>query len=97
MKSNSSITADEKNLLEYLYEKANDIVDYCHRNNIIVPCSISVQPDYRYMGEAFDYRRADFTEYYESGKIKRIVSVSYNHYTGKTEMDESKYEDENNE
>lgn len=97
MKSNNSITADEKDLLEYLYGKACDIVDYCHRNNITVPCSISVEPDYRHKGEAFDYRRADFTEYYESGKIKRIASISYNHYTGKAGIDESIYEDKEDE
>lgn len=97
MKSNNSITADEKNLLEYLYEKANDIVDYCHRNGMIVPCSILVEPDYKYEDGTFDYRQADFTEYHDSGHVKRIVSISYNHCTGKAGINESKYEDETNE
>ena len=93
MKSSSSITADEKNLLDYLYGKACDIVDYCHRNNIIVPCSISVQPDYKFEDKTFDYRSADFSEHNDSGHVKRIVSISYNHCTGKVGIDESIYED----
>lgn len=96
MKSNSSITADEKNLLEYLYGKACDIVDYCHRNNMILPVIISVRPDYKSSDGkiVFDCRDVMISEDYESGNTKRIVSLGYNPYNGKAEYDESLYEDE---
>ena len=93
MKSKSSITADEKKLLEYLYEKANDIVDFCHRNNMILPVSLCLEPNFQHENKTFDYRRVDFTNYYPSGRISRIVSLSYNAYTDKAEYNDSRYED----
>ena len=43
--------------------------------------------------KTFDYRRVDFTNYYPSGRISRIVSLSYNAYTDKAEYNDSRYED----
>ena len=88
-----SITADEKKLLDYLYEKANDIADYCHRNNMLLPVSLIIEPDYQHGSKTYDYRRVDFTNHYPSGRVSMIVSLSYNAYTDKAEYDESRYED----
>lgn len=95
MKSKNSITADEKKLLDYIYEKANDIADYCHRNNMIVPVSISIRPDYPTCegDNVYDYRNVCFYEDYESGNTKRIVSLGYNFYTDKAEYRDTHYED----
>ena len=93
MKSKDSITADEKKLLQYLYEKANDIADFCHRNNMILPVSISVEPDYKYEGDVFDYRYVQFAEHYPSGNVSRIVGLDYNHCNKKAEYREALYED----
>lgn len=97
MKSKNSITADEKKLLEYVYEKANDIIDYCHRNNMILPVSLMVEPDYKGAKKTFDYRDARFAEHYHSGRTKRIVSLDYNHCTDKAEYRVSLYEDKDDE
>ena len=94
MKLKDSITADEKKLLEYLYEKANDIADFCHRNNMILPVSINVLPDYKGIGTTYDARFVNFSEYYPSGNISRIVSIDYNPYTNTADYKESLYEDE---
>lgn len=83
----------EKELLEYLYGKACDIADYCHRNGITVPTSISVHPDYKPHDTAYDYLYVSFSEDYESGNTKRIVSLHYNAYEDKAEYHESLYED----
>ena len=88
-----SITADEKRLLEYLYEKANDITDFCHRNNMIRQVSISVWPDYKGTETTYDVRSASFTERYPSGNASRIVSIDYNPYTNTADYRESLYED----
>ena len=99
MKLKDSITADEKKLLDYVYEKANDIADYCHRNGMIVPVYISVRPDFKSANgkDVFDYRSANFSEDYESGRTKRIVTLSYNFYNDRSEYHESLYEDTDDE
>ena len=94
MKLKDSITADEKKLLEYLYEKANDIADFCHRNNMLLPVSINVLPDYKGIETTYDARFVNFSEYYPSGNISRIVSIKYNPYTNTADYSESLYEDE---
>ena len=83
----------EKELLEYLYGKACDIADYCHRNGILLPVSISVHPDFSASGPTYDYRDVSFSEHYDSGHTKRIVSLGYNAYEDKAEYHESLYED----
>ena len=93
MKLKNSITADEKKLLEYLYGVSNIIADYCHRNNMILPVSVTVTPDYKFGEKVFDYRDVRFSESYPSGNISRIVSMGYNHCTGKAEYNEMLYED----
>ena len=97
MTSKNSITDDEKKLLEYVYEKANDIIDYCRRNNVSLPVSLSIEHDYIIDCKAFDYRRVSFSERYLSGRPKRIVSLSYNPYSDKAEYDEFTYEDKDDE
>ena len=89
-----SITPKEKALLDFMYEKANDILDYCHRNGVTVPTSIHIHPDYNGGEVIYDYRNVSFSEGYESGRVKRIVSLHYNGYEEKAEYDESLYEDE---
>lgn len=97
MKSTDSITADEKRLLEYAYEKASDIADYLHRNGMKVPVSILVEPDYKGIdGTVYDYKSVTISEDYESGNIKRIITHYHNYHTGKTEYHCTNYEDEKN-
>lgn len=92
-----SIEPKEKDLLDYLYEKANDIADYCHRNGILLPVSISVHPDFSASGPTYDYRDVSFSEHYDSGHTKRIVSLGYNAYEEKAEYHVSLYEDKKDE
>lgn len=95
-----SIEPKEKELLDYLYEKANDIADYMHRNEMTVPVAINVQPDYRPKtgdGMVYDYRNVRFSEDYESGNIKRIASLGYNAYADKAEYEDTRYEDKEDE
>ena len=94
MKSTGSITADEKKLLDYMYEKACDIADYLHRNGMNVPVSIMVVPDYEdSYGETYDYRSVSFSEDHESGRVARIASLTYNFYNDKPEYNCTEYED----
>ena len=97
MKSKDSITADEKKLLEYLYQKACDIADYCHRNNMLLPVSINVYPDYVGATTTYDYREVNFYQNHPSGRTSRIVSLGYNHCTGKADYHEALYEDKGDE
>ena len=97
MTSKNSITDDEKKLLEYVYEKANDIIDYCRRNNVSLPVSLSIEHDYKYYGDTFDNRSVSFSERYPSRRTKRIVSLSYNPYSDKAEYMEFTYEDKDDE
>lgn len=97
MKSKDSITADEKKLLEYLYQKACDITDYCHRNNMIQPVTINVEPDYKGTTTEYDYRSVSFAEHYPSGMVSRIVGLAYNHCTRKADYSELLYEDKDDE
>ena len=92
-----SIEPKEKELLDYLYEKANDIADYMHRNGMTVPVSISVHPDFSVSGPTYDYRDVSFSEHYDSGHTKRIVSLGYNAYEEKAEYYVSLYEDKEDE
>ena len=92
-----SITPKDKELLEYLYNKACDIADFCHRNNMIVPVSIQVHPDFSHLDVTYDYRDVSFSERYESGNTKRIVSLGFNNYSGRSEFHESLYEDKEDE
>ena len=93
-----SIEPKEKELLEYLYGKACDIADYCHRNGILLPVSISVHPDFSVSsGPTYDYRDVSFAEHYDSGHIKRIVSLGYNAYEDSAEYHESLYGDKEDE
>ena len=88
-----SITADEKKLLEYVYEIANNILDYCHRNNMILPVSIEVQPNYEGIGKVYDYTRVRFAEFYPSERARRVVTMGHNPYTDDVFFKESLYED----
>ncbi len=98
MKSTGSITADEKKLLDYMYEKACDIADYLHRNGMNVPVSIMVHPDYEGAnGDTYDYMNATFSEDYESGHVKRIASLNYNYYNDRAEYNCTEYEDKEEE
>ena len=97
MKSKDSITADEKKLLEYLYQKACDIADYCHRNNMILPISITVEPDYHGLQKTYDYRSVSFSEHDSSGRVSRIATKDYNWVTGQSDYNVSLYEDNDNE
>lgn len=96
MTSKNSITKEEKEVLEYLYEKANDIVDFLHRKGFYKPVSISVEANrkgYPAGGPNYDMRSVNFWERYESYRTKRIVTMDYNQYTGSADIYESTYED----
>lgn len=96
MTSKNSITKEEKEVLEYLYEKANDINDFLHRKGFYKPVSITVEANRKWYPAGdpnYDMRSVDFWERYESYRTKRIVTMDYNQYTGNADIRESTYED----
>ena len=100
MKLKDSITKEEKEVLEYLYEVANNVCDFLHRKGFYKPVSISVEANRKGYpaGEPnYDMRSVDFWERYESDRIKRIVNMDYNQYTGSVDIRECTYEDKEDE
>lgn len=96
MKS-AHLTSQEQEVLDYLYEKANDIADFLHRKSFKHPVDVRVQIDRKDREKAYDLRDVSFSEFYGSGNVMRICGLSYNQYSSKTDTREWVYEDEDDE
>ena len=59
-----SIEPKEKDLIEYMQEIGNNLLDYCMRHEIKLSTSITIQPP--------DYINVGTCERYDNGKAKTI-------------------------
>jgi hypothetical protein len=100
MTSKNSITKEEKEVLEYLYEVANNVCDFLHRKGFYKPVSITVEANHKGYpaGEPnYDMRSVDFWERYENDRTKRIVGMDYDQYADRASIHEYTYEDKDDE
>ena len=63
-----SIEPKEKDLLDYMQEIGNNLLDYCMRNGVTNGTSVTVMPP--------DYVNVDICERYENGETKTIKQKS---------------------
>ncbi len=100
MKSKDSITKEEREVIEYLYEVANNVCDFLHRKGFYKPVSITVEANHKGYpaGEPnYDMRSVDFWERYENDRTKRIVGMDYDQYADRASIHEYTYEDKDDE
>ena len=63
-----SIEPKKKDLIEYMQEIGNNLLDYCMRHEITKSASITVKPP--------DYINVETCDRYENGEIKAITQKS---------------------
>lgn len=86
---------DERLLLEYISEKANDIVDFIRRNNLTLRrASLDIEVDYHSKdGTTYDYKSCSATTY-KDDEVSRIATRVSNHITGKMDYMVFNYDNE---
>ena len=74
---------DEKKLMEYMAEKANDIVDFMRRNNLAhLKAGLDISLDVEAKnGVIYDYKNCRAVSY-KKGEVNRVASMTSNHATG---------------
>lgn len=74
---------DEKKLLEYMAEKANDITDFMRRNGLThLKAGLDISLDVEAKsGTTYDYKNCRAVSY-ENGEVNRVASMTSNHATG---------------
>lgn len=91
------VTAKERKLLDFVYRQGQELVKYMKENGYgdkYESISLYVSPNRIYDGHKHDFISSSFSEFYDSGEVKRIVSSTTNYITQKPEVTETNYEKE---